>query len=63
MNIISKTIGIINESCDPILQHLFFDIEPNLIALRTFLQSNHDTWTISGKTNNHAFKGYLTWWI
>ena len=38
MNIISfKQIG-----CGPILQHLFFDIEPNLIAMRTFLQSNHD---------------------
>ena len=45
------------------MQHLFFDIEPNLIAPRTFLQSNHDKWSINGKANNQAFKWYPTGWI
>ena len=45
-NITSET------SCGPILQHLFFDIAPNLLPLRTFLQSNRNKKATNGKTNN-----------
>ena len=54
----NKQIGIIDEKCGPILQHLFFDIEPYLI-LCMFMKINPDKWSINGKTNNQAFKWYL----
>ena len=60
MNLLNKlvsSIKVVVQVCK------IFCIEPNLIALLTFLQSNHNKWSINGKTHNQGFKWYLTRWI
>ena len=46
-----------------ILKLFLFDIAPNLLILHTPQWNNPNVYGIKQKANEHAFQGYLTWWI